>query len=163
MKGIWKLKNDVTNGKNEEKLPVLVKMQELCFVPEEKTDAKIKKSKYRSVPLKHRYINLLYDFGNKELILNSEDIMINIAKLCPTKEAKIIYKLITKDDGTKKRCCEHTSIYNRIFENRINIDAERIILLKGKSVMCKYGKTDCALAEIGDINKDFALKKVKIK
>ena len=29
--------------------------------------------------------------------------------------------------------------------------------------MCKYGKTDCALAEIGDINKDFALKTVKIK
>ena len=41
--------------------------------------------------------------------------------------------------------------------------AERIILLKGKSVMCEYGRTHCAMATIGEINKSHELKRVMIK
>ena len=63
----------------------------------------------------------------------------------------------------KKKCTEHAQIHKSIFENRMNIDRECITLLKGKSIMCKYGRTDCAMATIGEINKNYELKRVMIK
>ena len=88
--------------------------------------------------------------------------MICIARLCPTKEAKILYKITTGNTITKNRSKEHEYIYKCIFKDR-NPKAESIIQMKGKSIMCKYGKSQYAIAEICDINNDYELEKVKVK
>ena len=88
--------------------------------------------------------------------------MICVARLCHTKEAKILYKIITGIDITKSRSKEQENIYKCIFKDR-NTKAEGIIQMKGKQVMCKYGRSQWAMAEICDINKDYKLEKVKVK
>ena len=88
----------------------VLKIEELCFVPEE-DDVGTNEPKFHSKPLKYRFINLLYDFGmdKKQSIIDSQDIMIKIAKLCTTKQAQILYEVITKDDKKKVyRTCSNT-------------------------------------------------------
>ena len=99
-------------------MPNLVKKEELCFLLLE-NDILKNKLRFQSTPLQHKFINLLDDLykDKSNLTRNSDDIMICIARLCPTNEVKILYKIITGNDITKNLSKEHENIYKCIFKD----------------------------------------------